>query len=521
MSIPVDDSDAAGAQRARLLVLALRALAALSACIAIVALWSVEHTHVAHDLQLAVAERARPGEQLALRGVLFRNVDAPEGPTLASAPTTVHLLDAHDRELGAVSLVPSALTTLDGVIGLPTSLSGPYVLEARSHYEDELLRCRRALEVTGDAAPEPLHGREAGPLQQLSVGRVHVPGVGAAPDPLLPRVVGGACVPEQPCRILVWVGEPAASLRMRAGPSVTLSEPADARETSGLVGLTVVARGLDAQLTLEAWRAGALVAERGLRLPMGLGEPRIEVEGGSLTRPPVTLAFVPPPGRAHVIADVFAAGRWRESRVIAEAARELATLQADELPAGLLRVQARSDRFAGEGAGARVLYLRAPGEDSSRALTALVRKLSHMPELAHEPTQRWQQALPPFASADPARAAEFLLAPLEQLRAPIPLPASGRPSALRQLDRTRVRLRYGVAVALVLSALVIAVSIARLGLSATDQAEAILDEERAPPDRSPRTERLRSRGLVLLFVLAVASAFLAGALLIVAKPLWF
>ena len=521
MSIPADDWEGASAHRARLVVLALRTLAALSACVAIVALWSVEHTHVAHDLQLAVAGRARPGEQLALRAVLFRDVDTPEGPSLEIAPTTVHLLDAHDRELAVVHLAPTALTTLDGAIALPTSLSGRYALEARTSIEDELLRCRRVLDVTRDAPPERLHGREAGPLQQLSVGRVHVRGQLPAPEPLLPRVVGGACVPEQPCRLLVWVGEPAATLAVRAGAGVTLSEPPPRADTAGLVALTLVARGLDAQLTLEARRGGALVAERGVRLPMGHGEPRIEAAEGSLTQAPITLTFAPPPGRAHLIADLFAAGRWRASRVIADAAETRLTFQASELPPGLLRVQARTDRFAGEGAGARVLYLQAPGEDASRGLTVLARTLAQIPELAHEPTQRWGETLPTFAAAEPRKAAEFLLAALEQLRAPTPLPASGRPVALRQLDRTRVRLRYGVAVALVLSALVIAVSIARRGLSATEEAEAILDEERAPTEQSPRGVRLRARALVLLFVLAVTSAFLAGALLIVAKPLWF
>jgi hypothetical protein len=74
---------------------------------------------------------------------------------------------------------------------------------------------------------------------------------------------------------------------------------------------------------------------------------------------------------------------------------------------------------------------------------------------------------------------------------------------------------------LVLAALVIGASLMRSGLSAADQASAILEEARAGEGGAGSEDRFGPRIRVILLVLAVGLAFLAGALLIVAKPLWF
>jgi hypothetical protein len=500
----------------------------------LLALWSVEARKQAHDLQLAAEPSARPGDRLALRALLFRDIDAPQGPSLASADVSVRLLDAQGRQLAEVALSATPLTTLDGGLTLPGALSGDFVLEARAFFEDELLTCRRALRVDPSAMPSKTRGREAGPLQHLSLGRVRALTAAPPPDQLLARVVGGACVPETPCRVLVWVGTPAASLSVRGTSSASLrGPPVPVGETRGLVELSLDVQGLDAELTLEARRAGVLVAERALRLPMGLAEVALTNRESIVEPGQARFPFRAPPGRDQLTFDAFVGGRWAGVRAVAGSAGEPFLVPSTWARPGLLRLQARGDRLSAEGAGARVVYVRAPGEDDAHVVAAIARLVAEDP--AVEPAQAAASTgesvahhVSDLASTDPQQGAAFLLAALEEQRMPVPLPASGRPAQLRRLEHTRGLFRFGVAGALALSAFVIALSIARRGLLATDQAQAILDQARSDafeegesggPERG--RELLSARLRVLLLALAVASAFLAGALLIAAKPLWF
>jgi hypothetical protein len=513
----------------RRFVRAMRLLAGLSALVSLLALWSVESKQLAHDLQLAVEARARPGDRLALRALIFHDVDAAEGPSLALAETTVRLLDSQQHELAKVALTPSPLTTLDGSLLLPQGLAGSFFVEARARYRDTDLVCRRALEVGLDVPLQPLRGRQAGALQQLALGPAKP--VASVPAPLLPRVVGGACMPGVPCRMLVWVGQPPAALRVRPDWGVELVGPPEpGTETSDLVELELLVRGLDAQLTLEAHRAGVRVGERAVRLPIGLGEGAILTRDSILPRDAIPLAIAAPPGRRHVSLDFFGAGRWNAVQTLAPGPRDHAVPPAFA-PAGLFRVQLRGDLLSSDSSAARVFYVREPGQSDADALHALMAQLAGQPELTDEPTAEWAQDPPELVSRavqtpeGTQRVAAFLLAGLETRRMLVPLPVSGRPAQLRRLTHTRSLFRFGVAGALALSAVVLALSIARRGIAAADEAQSILDLARSEGENeasSPRPgEVLGARLRVLLLALAVAAAFLAAALLIAAKPLWF
>jgi hypothetical protein len=527
----------------------MRALAALSAAVALLALWSVERAQLTCDLQLAAELSARPGETIALRALVFCDLDAPAGPRLVTPDVLVRLLDEQGRELSRESLAATGLDTLDGQLTLPHVPGRAWTLEASARHEGQTLVCRRALRVEPDAGVAGPLGREAGPLQQYALGRVRATGSEPAPSRMLPRVVGGACVPEQACRVLIWVGTPAAAIRVRSGPSLSAGPPSHADETEGLVAFELTVHGPEAELTFEAQRAGKQVAERALRLPVALGEVAL-LGGPSLIHTEqagaqdlVTVA--PPPGRAAVTVDGYSGGRWASVRV-----RPAGTVTVSALlpagSAGLVRLQGRSDRFGNDGTGARQFFVRPGGLSEVAALSLLARTLEQEPQRgwlaaadALEPGPRasaeWAAALPAFATRNVQDSAAFLLAPAEGLRVRAPVPASGRPEQLRLLERTRVRMRYGVAGALALSAWLIALSIARRGLLAVDQAQAIMLEARArvgersadagspEPGEAPNSarERINARAKVLLMVLAVAAAFLAGALLIAAKSLWF
>lgn len=494
-------------------------------------LWLSERTRVLDDLQLAAEATARPGETIALRAFYLRDVDAPQGPELAVTEVRVRLLDAHEREVGRTVLRPAhADPSMEGRLLLPALGHGSLTLEARAQLQDRApIVCRRAIDVRADAPTLVPRAREAAPLSQLSLGSLR-PLAGsdssAISDLLLePRVVGGACVPEQPCRVLVWLGGRAAlSVRHDAALALEAIRPAD--ETDGFVELALRVLGPEASVTLEASRAGQRVAERSLRLPVALGEAQLTtartlLEGASDFAVQVEL----PPGRKQGILDVFAAGRWSATRAFAEPSGKpdaankpcQVAVASGWLAPGLTRIQAHADRFAGEGAGARLIYLRAPGESVAHALHQISRAVR----------AAGFEALP-LAAGDEAPtatnaelSAEFLLAALEGQRVPLPRAASGRPPELARLSRAQAALRFGVGGMLTLSALVVGLTLMRRGFSAQAEAQAILQEAAEETGEAGNNGPSYGVLVVVCMGLAVGLAFVLAALLIVAKPLWF
>jgi hypothetical protein len=382
--------------------------------------------------------------------------------------------------------------------------------------------------LVSESAPTLVpHPRQAAPLQQQALGALRAR---VATDlVLLPRVVGGACVPEQRCTLLVWVGGEGARVTLRHDAAVHLNGLEPAGPERGFVEIALTVHGPEATLVLEARRGEELLAERTLRLPVALGEAQIGASRSLLaTGETVALALSLPPGRTSGILDVFAAGRWRSTRGFRAPAQDTAlTLQADA--SGLLRLQAHTDRFSGEGAAARLLYVREVGQTAEQALARIAAEL----QAAGVDATPWdvaQGGLPP--GPDPQRAARFMLAALEGWRVPLPRAVSGRPFELRRLSKAQTGLRFAVSGLLLLCALGVGVTLARRGLGAQTEAAAILAEAAAEADdEAPRDlltdgrerpERT-SRGVyfVLCLALAVGLAFVLAALLIVAKPLWF
>jgi hypothetical protein len=524
LSTPPDDPVDGEGGRAYRFKLALRALALGAGLLSLFVLWTGERVTVAHDLQLVSEAIVRPGDTLALRAFVLRDVEAPAGPTLARTEVPVQLLDQAGREIARTVLKPTAVDAMEGALRVPATAQGVFVLSATAQLDRDLpLTTRRALEVRRDAPPVPTRGRPAGPLQQLALGSVQRRGLSAAPPPapFLPRVLGGACVPEQRCTILVWVGEPAAAIVVRPNPAITvIGQPLPGGETSGLVELTLSAHGLEAEIVLEARRGNEPVAERAMRLPIALGDVAIAVAPTVLDDPArarVTLAL--PPGREHAIVDVYNDGHMRASRTFARVVPEQPLpWDAALLAPGPSRLQARVDRFSADGAGARFLYVRRPGESDATILAALGNLAAHE---GAPGADDWPATLPPWAVLDFQRAAAFIVAPLESERALVPPAVSGRPMQLARVERAKSLARFAVSALLVVAALFVGVSLMRRGLHATEEAEEILVEAArqlpGEPREVPHGERLR----VVALVLSVVLAFLAAALLIASKSLWF
>lgn len=505
------------------------------------------------DLQLSAEATARPGEQLALRAFYLRDVDAARGPSLDVTPVNVKLLDPRGREVAQVRLQKARSDpSLEGSIQIPSHARGGWMLEARAAPPGRsALVARRGLEVFPEAPRLVPRARQASPLQQYALGALRpLAGAGRGVGEqlaLVPRVLGGACVPEQVCRVLVWVGAPGARVGLRHDGAVSMEgSPRPEHETAGFGELALRVHGPEAVVTLEARSGEALVAERSWRLPVALGEASLSVVQSLIEpRRPVELVVRLPPGRSHGIVDAFPQGRWGATLAFAQRGEAaLLSLPAHWFLPGLVRLQAHADRFSGEGAGARLVYVRAPGETLERSLQQLagavqaqaplsaseadeeaaVEAHAGAPERGAAPTgepgpRAWAKQLPAAVRAEPQLAAAFLLAELEQLRVPLPRASSGRPRELARLSRAQTVLRFGVAGLLALSALVVGMTLMRRGLRADAEARAILDEAEREVGAAgePRPGTL----FVVWLVLLVALAFLASALLIVAKPLWF
>jgi hypothetical protein len=500
--------------------LVLRVLALLASAASLVALWMGERRQAHDDLQLVVESAARPGEVLALRALLLRHVDAPEGPALAQAPVEVRLLDGAERELARTQLLPSAFESMEGALAVPANVRGRLYVEARVAGSDPALSCRRILDVAPSQPAAAPVDRIAGRLQQLVLGRVYRVAGAMPPTPFAPRVVGGSCAPEEPCRLLVWVGEPAASIRARANPAVdVLSAPQPETETVGLVLLELRLHGAEAEVTLEARRSGEVVAERALRLPVALGEPGLALAKpflDSAERPMLTLSA--PPGRSALIVDGYANQRWTFTRTF-DAGAPLSALTLSDMPSlsGIFRIQARADLFSADTASTRVGYARAPSESEQTALANMVHATG---ELRDEASAHLDANALALATQDIQRWTSFLLAPLELARMRVPIAASGRARAMARLSHARTFLRFGVGAMLVLGALIVGGTLLRRGLDAAQEADKIMDDALDVRERT-KGAHLRERIRIVLWVLAVGMAFVAAALLIVAKPLWF
>lgn len=499
----------------------LRALALLASLVSLSSLWFSEKARVADDLQLSMEATARPGEQLALRAFYLRDVEAPAGPTLVTKPVEVTLLDPHDRQIVRKLLKPArGDTSMEGWLRVPASISGRLIVDARADLHDGTpLLVRRSVEVFEQAPRLVPRHREAPPLQQLSVGSLRFikEPLAALELELEPRIVGGACVPELPCHLLIWVGHEAVSVTVRHDASVTLGK---APEPGPLLSFQLTVHGPEAVVVLEARTpANELVAERTVRLPVALGESALSVASLVAEGDSVRVAAVPPPGREHGILDVYVAGRWAITRGFSAKEGEFSVPTAG-ITAGLVRLQAHSDRFAGENAGTRVLYVAPTGQDTARTLAELAR-LVRNEGFADPLSERWAARPPIVTAADLPRYVAFTLAPLEAVRLPLPRAVSGRPRELARLSRAQTGLRFGVAGVLALSAVIVGLTLMRRGLTAQREAEAILREGEQETGVERNTDTSSSVVFVVCLVLVVCLAFLTGALLIVAKPLWF
>lgn len=441
-----------------------------------------ERMTVDHELSLAIPDAAAPGSSMPARALLFDRLGMPDGPRLTSAPVELSLVDRDGLVRASTVLDPSPAGGADGAIDVPSDVSGWIEVVAIAAPDGEpVASVRTSLEVRSDPPALEPGDRIAGELQRLELGPIE----GSAPPSALDvRVVGGACVPEERCEVLVHVGEPAASVAI--APSASVAARAPSSPTSGLVGLAVVVHGPEARSELVATRDGAEVARRTLQLPVALATPALELTPRESPEPRMRVHVLG--DRPAVLVEAFRGGRWE--RTASLPLTERAAPLPFALSPGLWTLQVHTDPFSAERSAVRVLGV--PGSAAADA---------------------FDRAAPPgpselrFAWA----AAEY-----EESVLPVPEGVSGRAEDLARLEARQRTLRIAAVIALVLGLLVAAVLFSLRGLEAAQEAQAVMEATGDPELASARHKR-RTLLSALALVATILLAFLGAAVIVVAR----
>ncbi len=473
-----------------------------------------------HDLQLVAPARARAGDTLPVRGLLYAGLQRAAGPQLATAEVALELRAAGGRVLARAPLRASFAQSMDALLVLPAGYAGRAQLRARAEIDGDHVLVARALQLdpAGAAAPPapPPGERPLPPLQRLVAGPVRAAGADAQPPGVLALAIeGGACVPERPCRAFLHVGAPAAAVRVLATPSVTPA-PASARpsaETSGVLGLGFTTHGPEAELQLEATRAGVVVASRAYRLAVALGAVaarELPALIAAPARPPLGLLG----DERGCIVDGFLQDRWLRTGAL-RACDGHEPLPFAALQPGLWRLQLRRDPFAAQSAAVRSLYVTRAGQRPDDVLVQLAAAV-----LARAP----DDALARAVSADPGAhagaqldpTAHYLLSRLDAGIVALPPAASSYPAARARLAIERTRLRKLSLLALALCAFTLGLLVAQRGLRAVSQAGRLMAEA-GQDARELEHQRLRRVLRVMATVTSLLLAFVAIAVYMVAR----
>jgi hypothetical protein len=483
------------------------------AALALVLVLAGEQADVDNDLHLIAPAIALPRETLPLRALLYTRLRAIEGPVLRRQPLDVLLESPTGQLLARTRLLPAHghIADLEGALVIPDQL-GSLRVRAQTQIDGRVVGVQAPLRVMPAAPGSVPEGRRLRALQQFSEGAIVAEPGEVPPSRLQVRVRGGACVPEQPCHVLVHVGTPAAELRIEANstltPSATAAKPSEA--TSGVVALDFVTHGPEAELWLIAARQGRRVARRAVRLPVAMGSVSVQADALSWwvhEQPRIRVLAA----EGSCIVDAFRSGHWLRTGSLAACAREN-SLPFAALPAGIYRLQVRNDPFSAQTAGVTTLYIRAPGETAAHVASALAREARALD--GGDPFVQECLADPDTATA-PATLA-YLAALLESGVIEPPPAATGYADSSTHLRERQARLRNLSLLALALGGLSLALTIGRRGLSAGVRARALLLRESLDPEFCRRT-RWRSLALVVASALSLVLVFVVIGLYVLAR----
>jgi hypothetical protein len=321
-------------------------------------------------------------------------------------------------------------------------------------------------------------------------------------------VAGGACVPEQPCRLALWVGSPAAAVHVQSNSTLSVLPEAvrGSAETHGVVMFDVTTHGPEAELWLIAERAGQRVARRAVRLPIAMGALSAAPSQRVLSHSR-ELSLYSPAASGGCIVDAFQHGRWSETGSLP--ACDKPGRLPFELGPGLWRLQLRRDAFSEQTAGVTSVYVRTADEPAQQMAAAWAHEAQQL-----APDDRFANACVahPERCSD-ANTLEYLAATAEIGLLALPRPVTSYAARLERAREQAVRMRWLALAALSLGAVGLVLSVGRSGVSAGVRASLLfLDDPRAA-----RRARLRSLLLTAASALSLLLVFALLALYVLAR----
>lgn len=336
-------------------------IAPVLACGILAVLWLSEVPDTAIGFSLNAPTVVAPGSDAALRSwrLLEQGVGAPE--------TRVDVRDAAGRIIAETTLVPSHTHGSEGDVALPNELSGLISFTARTTVDDEPIAVSYSVSLDAQntlRVARPV--RETSPFQVYELGPLRVDEPDLAPPELDPRVEEGACVPDLPCWLSVWVGDSRARVRLVALAGVSLQDD-EQGPRAGFLRFPITVVGNEALIRVEALGPrDQVVASREVRLPIVPGGITVQAEAHGRR---VQLDWEEVEGRGPVLVDAYLGNRWTHALSVTP---EDPWLPID-LEAGVWRLQLRNGLFSSNTAGVtHVVITKDDEEDPLRTAARAV-----------------------------------------------------------------------------------------------------------------------------------------------------
>ncbi len=465
------------------------------------------------DLRVYAPTHVRPGAPVPVRAFVFEGVGAAELPRIGERAIR---MDTRPIELPANPGQPLGVSHATGAEGgtrAPEEVGEQLLFLAATLDEGDLARVQRRVQVTRTPQPSAVAPRVTTSAREFQPGPLRLlPGAPSALQ-MDARVPSGVCVPEVPCEILVWVGGD-TPVQVTLDPSEGVEIVERAAPTTGVARLVIVARRLEATVTVCALVDQLEVARRALQLPMSPGGlaahvDRAIVEAGQSVR--VQVSGVAGPASAAV--NVYRGGHWVVATSIAgeEDAPE-GGLLLPPLEPGLHHIQAQASAFDPQGSGVAVVCAYASGDSADACLVALTgdtRVRSRNDVFA-------EQLRGGATLADPDTAFRLLAHEHARDLFALPFPSSGIEQVAYGVDERVSWSRITVAVAIMLMGLVAASIVLRRAREGANLADAVLREA-----GSTDVEREQTRGRLSLgtwlAALAVLGAFVLVSIMVLSR----